>query len=172
MKHIFISYSRADSTIAQFIRVRLEQKGYKVFSDTQHIVAGQDFSEHVYQELNEADAVIVVLSKNIDRSTWVKQELENALEQKKTIIPLLVGSDATENWIWPLISDRQAIYFQEGDSFRAAREIEKAIKNQLRATKTRLVKSITIIIGFFFGAITALVVEYFSEIVSLIYMFF
>lgn len=49
------------------------------------------------------------------RSSWVEPELIRALRSHpdRPVIPILVGEGATENVVWPILSDRQA--FQAGE---------------------------------------------------------
>jgi tetratricopeptide (TPR) repeat protein len=130
MSQVFLSYSRDDGEAARQVSEAIERlKSGSVFKDMDALVAGTDFSSHIGQQIRDAEAVIVLLSRNSKRSKWVEAELTAALEQKKKVIPVLLDKDAKNNWVWPLISDRHAIERQDWESLpelaeKVAQEIE------------------------------------------------
>src|SRR4051794_4994800 len=99
MADVFISYSRADEQFANRLRDRLAAKGVSVYFD-RAIVAGEDFSNGIHRALDEAKVVVVLLSQNSARSGWVDAELRMALESQAKIVPVLIGPNSTENWVW------------------------------------------------------------------------
>jgi hypothetical protein len=103
---LFISYRRAD---ARGIAGRLSDTlgAYfgddRVFRDIENIAGGADFGEVIEQNLQTADAVIVLIgpdwlsirSENGQRrledpSDWVAEEIAVAMQLKKPIFPVLV----------------------------------------------------------------------------------
>jgi TIR domain-containing protein len=108
MPNVFLSYSRPDAVAAEAIAEAIRQSGSSVFRDTA-LVAGDHYGEVIKKAIRRADIVVVLLSKNVNRSRWVQSELISALEQKKTIIPVLLDQNAKDNYVWSLIADRQAI---------------------------------------------------------------
>ena len=116
MNRVFISYSREDAAFAHLISDFLQQHAdVSVFLDSQVLVAGESWEEQIVGQLREADTVLVLLSEHSHRSKWVQKELEVALESgDKRIIPILLGDQAKENWVWPLISDRQGLHLPSG----------------------------------------------------------
>jgi hypothetical protein len=130
MPDVFISYTREDREIAQRLTSALEDIHLSVFMDAESIVAGESFSRVVAEALSKAVAVIVLLSSHSKRSHWVEEEIEIALEKEKTVIPILLDSDAKNNWVWPLLVDRQAVVLDEKTDFNElARKIKKSIQS-------------------------------------------
>lgn len=128
MHDVFISYARPDSDVASRLAEALQPYHLSIFMDVETLVSGEDFSVQVTQEIAEARAVVVVLSRHAQRSHWVQQELVSALEQDKLVIPLLLDDEATHNWIWPLVSDRQAINVDETTDYdELALQLRRAI---------------------------------------------
>jgi hypothetical protein len=110
MADVFISYARDDSETANQLARELEARGISVFFDKGVLVAGTDFRQEIAQALRAAKAVVVLLSANTKRSSWVQEELSSVIERADgpNVIPVLLDSHAKENWVWPLVSDRHA----------------------------------------------------------------
>lgn len=110
MADVFISYARDDSDTANQLARELEARGVSVFFDNDVLVAGTDFKQEIAQALRTAKAVVVLLSANTKRSSWVQEELSSVIERADgpKVIPVLLDSHAKENWVWPLVSDRRA----------------------------------------------------------------
>jgi TIR domain len=106
MANVFISYAHEDGPIAKQLSDMLRTGGQRVFFDEQAIVSGVHFTNQTKEALAKADAVVVLLSRNANRSNRVETDLRNALQKDQLVIPVLLDEDATRNWVWPLISDR------------------------------------------------------------------
>lgn len=127
MPNVFISYSREDSQVARQLSEMLEAEGQRVFFDFA-IAAGEDFTRTVERALADAEAVVVLLSKNSNRSRWVDAELRGALQGGKVVIPVLLDEEAKSNWVWPLISDRNAIKLESPQQLaEVVRQVNRAI---------------------------------------------
>lgn len=115
MADVYISCAREDREIACHLAELLEQSGLTVFFDMEALVLGHNFSKSITDALGQARAVVVLLSANTKRSTWVQHELSSVIEQTDgpIVIPVLLDRNAKENWVWPLISNRQAIDLAE-----------------------------------------------------------
>jgi hypothetical protein len=111
---VFVSYAREDRAFAAMIGRGLEQQGLSVWSDRE-ILAGHDFTHEISRALQQASVVVVILSGTAGRSTWLKAEVSEALSQRKNVIPVLLGPESKSNFVWPLVSDRQAIYVDSID---------------------------------------------------------
>jgi pterin-4a-carbinolamine dehydratase len=107
-KSIFINYRRRDSSaIARWLGETIEQNFGKasVFIDTDAIEMGDEWPDRIDTALKRASALIVVIGPEWLRShdefsrrrldnpkDWVRKEIIYALENKLTIIPLLVSN--------------------------------------------------------------------------------
>lgn len=111
MADVFISYARDDAAKARQLQRALVEVGLSVFEDQDVLVAGTDFSRAIADSLRSAKAVVVLLSANTRRGEWVQEELTSVLEAKAgpLVIPVLLDRQAKENWVWPLVANRQAI---------------------------------------------------------------
>jgi TolB-like protein/Tfp pilus assembly protein PilF len=85
---IFISYSRHDSEQALLLADELRANGMSVWIDQHGIEAATSWSSEIVQALDDAKAVIVLLSASSVISDNVVRELSLAFEAKKTILPV------------------------------------------------------------------------------------
>lgn len=107
MATIFISYRRSDSApYAGRLRDHLVRLfgGDAVFMDIDDIAPGTDFPDLIAQTLANADAILVVIGpawlstagpdgkrRLDDAKDYVRREIATGIEQRKRVVPLLVG---------------------------------------------------------------------------------
>jgi hypothetical protein len=109
MSSVFISHSANpnDTVIARDLNDELRRRGLTVFMD-HALTAGEEFPQGIHEALSVADVVVVLLSSHSQKSRWIKEEVATALESRKQVIPVLLDDGARDNWVWPLLADRQA----------------------------------------------------------------
>jgi hypothetical protein len=120
MRSVFISYAREDTPAAEVVTHRLKAAGVDVFLDRMGLVSGESWSARLRVELDSAGAVLVLLSSSSQRSKWVEEEVQAAIERKKTVIPVLLDPGGKENWVWPLVGTRQAFPLQLGSAHESS----------------------------------------------------
>jgi hypothetical protein len=136
MSDVFISYARQDASIAEAIAKALTRSGFSVFFDRM-IIAGEEFSKRIQEEMQSARVVIFVLSRHAQKSRWVQQELTTALASDRTreVLPVLIDHEAEENPLWPLIADRRSI--REFDIAKLPNAVADAVSSRLARNPTR-----------------------------------
>lgn len=95
--NIFISYSHIDKGFALKLSSVLEADGYDVFIDNK-IPIGNNIYKDIGKGIAKADAVIVVISKNSNRSHFVANETISMLSfldkgRIPLVIPVVLGTD-------------------------------------------------------------------------------
>jgi TIR domain len=85
----FFSYSRDDSDFALRLAKDLRAAGSIVWLDQLDIHAGERWDRSVENALNECPRMLVILSPSSVASNNVMDEVSFALEEKKTVIPIL-----------------------------------------------------------------------------------
>lgn len=91
---VFISHSHTDEKLARRVAAILEETGLDVWDDRREIMPGDNWAAKVAQALQESDAMVVLLTPEALRSSWVRREIEYALGDKaysKRLIPVLVS---------------------------------------------------------------------------------
>jgi hypothetical protein len=129
MPDVFLSYASEDRPIAEQLSKMLQTEGQSVFFD-HAIAAGEDYSRRIEEALTDSKVVVVLLSRNSNRSNWVKAELRSALQSGQVIIPVLLDEEATRNWVWPLLSDRHSIRIDSPAQIaEVVRQVNRAMGN-------------------------------------------
>lgn len=85
----FFSYSRADSDFALRLAKDLREAGASVWVDQLDVKLGQRWDSAVESALEECPSMLVILSSSSVVSDNVMDEVAFALENKKTVIPIL-----------------------------------------------------------------------------------
>jgi TIR domain/Putative adhesin len=84
----FFSYSRDDSEFALRLAEDLKAAGANVWLDQLDIAPGQRWARAVQDALNSSPRMLVILSPSSVNSTHVEDEVNFALEEHKTVIPI------------------------------------------------------------------------------------
>src|SRR5271157_3949881 len=94
---IFISHATADDGFVKRLRKALEGASLPVWVDSRVQTGGDELLADVKEAIEEARAVLVVLSPNTVNSSWVRTEVQLALGVKKRqgdsgykVIPILL----------------------------------------------------------------------------------
>lgn len=113
--NIFISYSQEDHKIAGQLADMLDERGLKLFLDSDSL-DGSCWTSSAFDQLRTAQAVVILLSTHTQRDGWIKDEVVSALEADagRPIISILLDSDAKKNWVWPLVASRQVLDVSDG----------------------------------------------------------
>ena len=87
---IFVSYSRYDSKFALELADKMQKAGANVWMDQLNLETGTEWDNEIEKALDEANILIVVLSKAAVGSKHVKDEYSYALEQGMLVVPVIV----------------------------------------------------------------------------------
>ena len=89
MKHVFLSYAREDGTFVDALQKSLENHGHTIWRDIKDLPAGARFSEEIKNAIDNAYAIIFIISEASQSSDWVESELNYALDKGKSkVIPI------------------------------------------------------------------------------------
>jgi len=85
----FFSYSREDSSFVVRLAADLKATGANVWLDQLDILPGQRWDRAIEDALKNCPTLIVILSPTSVKSTNVMDEVSFALEEQKTVIPVI-----------------------------------------------------------------------------------
>ena len=91
MSDIFVSYVAEDALVAKAIADALEEEGYTAWYFTRDQVAGTDYLEVVFREINRSKALILIISPESVKSFQVSNEVANAYESGRILLPVLLN---------------------------------------------------------------------------------
>ncbi len=107
MAQIFISHASADDAFVAELRQELEALQIPVWVDSRNLRGGNKLAPEIEKAIAEAPYVLAVLSPSTFKSSWVRREIQKALEVEKSrvdgyrVIPLLLpGMTPRELWGW------------------------------------------------------------------------
>ncbi len=93
---VFLSHASEDKDrfVLKFAK-KLYSKGIVAWVDKWEMNIGDSLIDKIFEEgINNADAIIVVLSKNSANKPWVREELNASMvkkiEDKRKLIPILI----------------------------------------------------------------------------------
>ncbi|MDE3001235.1 MAG: toll/interleukin-1 receptor domain-containing protein [Gemmatimonadota bacterium] len=90
---VFISHAYTDQPLVRKVAAALEGVGLEVWDATRDVSPGDSWPDKVAQALSDSDAMVVVLTADALRSSWVLKEIEFALSEQSyrgRLIPVLV----------------------------------------------------------------------------------
>lgn len=91
-KELFISYAREDSDFALKLSTDLRAAGAKIWLDQLDIRGGDSWDDAIEDALKRCDSFLVILSPASVSSYNVKDEIAVALDENKSILPVLYTS--------------------------------------------------------------------------------
>jgi len=81
---VFLSYASEDRQPVRMLYQYLVNAGFDVWMDEKKLLPGQDWDLEIHNALHEADAVIVVFSKNmVKKEGYIQRELRLALDRSQ-----------------------------------------------------------------------------------------
>jgi TolB-like protein/cytochrome c-type biogenesis protein CcmH/NrfG len=89
---VFVSYASQDAAVANSIVDSLEGRGLKCWIAPRDVKAGSLYADEIIGAINDAKAVVVVLSEHAIASPHVGKEIERASSKRRRIIALRTDS--------------------------------------------------------------------------------
>src|SRR6266508_4393337 len=86
---IFVSYSKKDGDLARRVASDLVNSSFRVWIDLS-LQIGDEWEDTIEQKIEEADTMIVLLSRNALNSKWVMYETSKAYAKDKKLYPILI----------------------------------------------------------------------------------
>jgi len=86
-RKVFISHSWEDNEIARKLAEELKSVGVEIWIDYTRIKGGDNLPVRISEALKWCDTLLLVWSKSAASSYYVNLEWENALDQRKIIVP-------------------------------------------------------------------------------------
>ncbi|MEM9449676.1 MAG: TIR domain-containing protein [Cyanobacteria bacterium P01_E01_bin.6] len=131
MTDVFISYSRRDKAFVRALCHALQEREHQLWVDWDGIRSSLPWREEIFNGIRQATRLVYILSPDTIASQYCNWEIDQALELKKKLIPVLCR-DVDINTVRADISSLQFISFCGEDDFIAALEkLEGAITADL-----------------------------------------
>lgn len=89
-KDVFISYKSDEFGIASYIYEELKRNGISAWMAPQDIPGGSSYAMEITKAIKDCRIFLLVLSKAAQTSQWIPKEIDNAINEKKLILPFMV----------------------------------------------------------------------------------
>jgi TolB-like protein/Tfp pilus assembly protein PilF len=106
---VFISYASHDVTVAQQVCSALEAAGFSCWIAPRDVRPGAQYADAIVGAINEAKAVVLVLSQAAIASSHVAREVERAASKHKPIIAFRIDAAALNRALEYFLSNSQWI---------------------------------------------------------------
>ena len=106
---VFISYASHDAEVAQKVCSALEAAGLPCWMAPRDVKAGAQYADAIVRAINQAKAVVLMLSGRAVASSHVAREVERAASKRKQIIPFRLDAAALNPELEYFLSNSQWI---------------------------------------------------------------
>src|ERR1700733_13572554 len=107
--HVFISYASQDAAVAERLCATLEAAGFPCWIAPRDVQAGAPYADAIVRAINEAKAVVLVLSASAIGSDHVAREVERAASKHKPVIAFRIDTAALNPGLEYFLSNSQWI---------------------------------------------------------------
>lgn len=136
--NVFISYASSDRDIADGLADTLSEYGLEVWLD-ENVLPGENWAKKVGEALEEADALVVILSSDSEGRQNMRREISFAMGNKRfknKLIPVYRGDKKKieESGIPWALKERLGIHLNEySDQEDAFKEVARALRKEQNA---------------------------------------
>src|ERR1700685_4564582 len=106
---VFVSYASQDAAVANSIVENLEQRGLKCWIAPRDVKPGAQYADAIVRAINEAKAVVLVMSASAVASSHVGKEIERASSKHKPIIAFRIDAAPLNHALEYFLSESQWI---------------------------------------------------------------
>ena len=110
---VFISYSSKDSKIVEKIVAMLKEAGISYWKAPEMIPAGSNYAREIPRAIAQCQVFLLVISSYSQESIWVEKEIDCAINDRKTIVPLKLTEDDLSDMFRFYLNNVQTISYAE-----------------------------------------------------------
>jgi TolB-like protein len=108
-RRVFLSYASHDAAVAQKVCSALEAAGFPCWIAPRDVRPGAEYADAIVGAINEAKAMVLVLSQSAMESSHVAREVERAASKHKSIIAFRTDTAALNRALEYFLSNSQWI---------------------------------------------------------------
>ncbi len=90
MADVFISYKAEEFNEANWVKTTLETNGISCWMAPMSIPGGSNYALEIPQAIRSSGVFVLILSERCQLSRWVPRELDQAINEGKTILPFML----------------------------------------------------------------------------------
>ena len=99
---VFLSYANEDRKVARQLGAHLAKAGLRTWDPAEALFPGDNWALRIGEALQDAEAMVVLISPDSVKSEWVQHEIQYALgaaQYKGRLIPVLLRPTKDIPWI-------------------------------------------------------------------------
>lgn len=127
MGYAFISYSTKNQTAADAMRQLLRKNGVDTWMAPYDIPAGSEYAEVLYDALTGCACLVLLLTGDSQNSLWVKKEVNIAISNCRTVIPVKLEDMELNSAMKLYLNDQQIVPVHTLDE--NSEDIQKVLKS-------------------------------------------
>ena len=132
---VFISYSHKDIDVAKQICATLENEGIGCWYAPRNIPAGAEWASAIMEAIKHAKIMVVVFSDFSNSSVQVRREIDNAISNGVTIIPLKLTNTSLSESLKYYLSTVHWFDATNKNLEIAIQDMTKTISSHIRSSK-------------------------------------
>ena len=114
-KLVFISYSSKDADeVGEVINV-LEKAGISYWKAPEMIPIGSNYAKEIPRVISECQVFLLIISEASQKSIWVEKEIDFAINNRKTIVPLNISKAPLSDVFKFYLNNVQSIFYYENE---------------------------------------------------------
>jgi TolB-like protein len=129
---VFISYASQNAAVANSIVEALERAGLRCWIAPRNVVPGSLYADEIVSAINDAQVVVLVLSKHAVASQHVGKEIERASSKRRRIFVLRTDSAPLTRAFEYFLSESQWIDLAPGGLDAASARLLDAVQRRVR----------------------------------------
>lgn len=123
-KDVFLSYKAEEFDDANWVKATLENNGISCWMAPMSIPGGSSYAAEIPQAIRQCKAFVLILSEKSQESKWVPRELDQAINENKTVMPFMLENCA--------LKDDFNFYLTNVQRYTAYENKSKAIEKMIR----------------------------------------
>lgn len=129
-KDVFISYKTEEFDEANWVKATLETNGITCWMAPMSIPGGSSYAVEIPQAIRQCKVFVLILSEKSQQSKWVPRELDQAINENKTVMPFMLENCA--------LKDDFNFYLTNVQRYAAYESKSRAIEKMIREIKALL----------------------------------
>lgn len=130
MDNVFISYKSDEFDEANWVKCKLEENDIPCWMAPMSIHGGSSYAEEIPKAIRECNVFVLILSEKVQESKWVPRELDQAINNGKTILPFMIEDCS--------LKDDFEFYLSNVQRYEAFKNKDKALKQLIKDIKNYL----------------------------------
>lgn len=129
-KEIFLSYNSKDRSLASSVKQKLKAHGFGAFLAHQDIEVSRKWREEIQKHLDTCCALMAIVTKHFDESSWTNQEVGIAIGKGKPVASLIFDTEDLPGFLEAM----QGVKAADNELGKPISKVIRVINRQLKSS--------------------------------------